>query len=322
MVTLVGLTVGLPTVFLVVRLLLHAFAPRSYGPAGGFGVFTSLIAGVVYIFGFIAAMTLGVTAGCSDLADGMFAQQVVTGRSRVALYLARIPAGLAIIMPLMAAAFSIVCAVCALSAPAVFDFQGTKVPLNLSIHGYETWAADHPNLIICDFPYNGPCPGNEAEPNTPLPRMLAERQAAEDYPAYSATYNSPPDGLMIRAGLWLELEVVVAYLFGLGFASLVGQRMLPIILMIVYEIVFRPFLLSAKVLHLVNLQRPLVIELAIAHLEPAGIGVNYGILNGPAGLRDSSGLVPEPTAIAVTVVAGWLVVWTLLGAWRMATRDA
>jgi hypothetical protein len=118
--------------------------------------------------------------------------------------------------------------------------------------------------------------------------------------------------------------VIIAYVFGLGFASLMGQRMVPIILMIVYEIIFRPFLLSTKIQipYLINLQRPLVIELAVAHFEPAGIGINYGIVNGPAGLRDSSYLLPESTAIAVAVIAAWLVVWTVLGAWRMASRDA
>jgi hypothetical protein len=322
MITLMALTVGLPTLFLVIKLLLHAFAPQSYGPAGGFEVFTTLIAGVLYLFGFIAAMTLGATAGCSDLADGMFTQQVVTGRSRVALYLARVPAGLAIIVPMMAAAFTIICAVCVFSAPSSFDFQGTTVPLGLSLNGYESWAADHPNLIICDFPYNGPCPENVPEPNTPMSRALAERQAEQNYPTYAVTYNSPPFGVMIRTGLWLELEVIIAFVFGLGLASLLGQRMVPVVLMIVYGVIFRPFLLSTKGLHLINLQRPLVIELAVAHFEPAGIGINYGIVNGPAGLRDSSYLVPESTAIAVAVIAAWLVVWTVLGAWRMATRDA
>ena len=323
MITLITLTIGLSTLFLVIKLLLHAFAPHSYGPAGGFDVFTSLTAGVLYVFGFIAAMTLGATAGCSDLADGMFTQQVVTGRSRVALYLARIPAGLAIIIPMVFVAFTIIGAICVFSPQSSFDFQGTTVPLGLSPQGYGTWAADHPNLIICDFPYNGPCPGNEVEPNTPLSRDLAERQARQNYPTYAVTYNAPPYNVMIRAGLWLELEVIVAYVFGLGFASLLGQRMVPIILMIVYGIILRPLLLSAKILpHLVNLQRPLVIELAVAHFEPAGIGMNYGIVNGPGGLRDSSYLVPESPAIAVAVIAAWLVVWTALGAWKMATRDA
>jgi hypothetical protein len=235
--------------------------------------------------------------------------------------LARIPAGLAIVMAMVAVAFTTICAVCVFSAPPIFDFQGTAVPLGLSLHGYETWAADHRSLIICDFPYNGPCPGNEPEPNAPLSRGLAVRQAEQNYPTYSVTYNSPPFGLMIRTGLWLDLEVIIAYVFGLGFASLMGQRMVPIILMIVYGIIFRPFFLSTKFPHVINLERPLVIELAVAHLEPAGIGINYAIVNGPGGLRDSSYLVPESTGIAVAVIVTWLLGWTVLGTWRMATRD-
>ena len=324
MITLIALTIGLPTLFLVIRLLLHAFVPQSYGPAGGFAVFTSLIAGVLYIFGFIAAMTLGATAGCSDLADGMFTQAVVTGRSRVALYLARIPAGLAIVIPMVAVAFTIICAVCVFSAPSSFDFQGTTVPLGLSLHGYETWAADHPNLVICDLPYNGPCPGNETQLTAPLSRAKAVQEARQNYAMYAVTYNSPPYDVMIRAGLWVELGVIVAFVFGLGLASLMGQRMVPIILMIVYQIIFRPFLLSTKlqIPHLINLQRSLVIELAVVHFEPAGIGINYGIVNGPGGLRDSSYLLQESTTAAICVIAAWLVVWTALGAWRMASRDA
>jgi hypothetical protein len=322
LVTLLALTIGLPSVFLAIRLVLHAVAPRSFGTAGGFVVFTSLIAGVLYLFGFIAAMTLGATAGCSDLVDGMFTQQVVTGRSRVALYLARIPAGLAIIVPMVALAFTIICGVCTVSAPSTFNFQGTTVPLGLSLHGYQTWAADHPDLIICDFPYNGPCPNNEPEPDTPLSPVLARLQAEQNYPTYARTYTTPPTGLMIRAGLWLLLDVTAAYLIGLGFGSLLGQRLIPVVLLIVYQIVLRPLLLSTKGLHLINIERVAVIELALAHFEPAGIGFNYGIINGPGGLRDTSYLIPESTPIAVAVIAAWLTGWTVLGAWRMATRDA
>jgi hypothetical protein len=32
MITLIALTIGLPTLFLVIKLLLHAFVPQSYGP--------------------------------------------------------------------------------------------------------------------------------------------------------------------------------------------------------------------------------------------------------------------------------------------------
>src|SRR6202035_358081 len=112
MIALMLVTIGIPAVFLLIRLLLHAFAPHSYGPAGGYDIFTGLVAGVLYVFGFIVAATLGATAGSSDLTDGMFRHLVVTGRSRLALYLARIPAGLAIILPLIAIGFTVVCAVC------------------------------------------------------------------------------------------------------------------------------------------------------------------------------------------------------------------
>jgi len=36
----------------------HAFDPKSYGPAGGYSIYTGLVAGVMYVFGFIVAATL------------------------------------------------------------------------------------------------------------------------------------------------------------------------------------------------------------------------------------------------------------------------
>ncbi len=145
MITLVLVTIGIPTLFLAVRLLLHALAPKTYGPAGGYSIYTALVGGVLYVFGFIVAATLGVTAGSADLTEGVFRHLVVTGRSRLALYLARIPAGLAIIMPLVAFGFAIVCAVCLLAAPTHFEVNGVSVPANLSRAGLESWAADHPD---------------------------------------------------------------------------------------------------------------------------------------------------------------------------------
>ncbi len=65
----------------------------------------------------------------------MFRHLVVTGRSRLALYLARIPAGLAIIVPLVAAGFTIVCAVCVFAAPTQLNYQGVNVPAGLSLPG-------------------------------------------------------------------------------------------------------------------------------------------------------------------------------------------
>ena len=99
---------------------------------------------MLYVFGFIVAATLGATAGSADLTDGMFRHLVVTGRSRLALYLARIPAGLAIIVPLVAVGFTIVCAVCVFAAPTRLSFNGVNVPGQpVALRGLESWAADH-----------------------------------------------------------------------------------------------------------------------------------------------------------------------------------
>ena len=142
MVALIAVLVGLPTVFLAVRLVLHAVAPQTYGPAGGYDIFAGLSSGVLYTFGFILAAALGAAAATGDLTDGMFRHLVVTGRSRLALYLARIPAGLAILAPLVAVGFAVVCAVCVLAAPTNLSLNGLSVPARLSESQLQTWAAD------------------------------------------------------------------------------------------------------------------------------------------------------------------------------------
>jgi hypothetical protein len=43
---------------------------------------------------------------------------------------------------------------------------------------------------------------------------------------------------------------------------------------------------------------------------------------GPGGGGAAALLVPESRTVAVCVIIAWLVGWTLVGAWRMMTRDA
>ncbi len=359
MLALIFVTIVLPTVFLVVRLLAHAIAPKSFGPAGGSDIFNALVAGVLYVFGFIVAATLGCTAGSVDLTEGMFRHLVVTGRSRLALYLARIPAGLAIVVSMVAIGFTIVCAVCVFAAPTQVSYQGVNVPAGLSQAGFQHWAADHANEVDCNFPLrlgpNGPGPNaslinvlnnlpcnspgggpgggpgivvkgppGSGVSTTPTPAMVraAAVQIAElDYSAYSKIFLSPSIGLMVRTGLWIELEVVVGFIVGLGLGSLLGQRTVAVILMIVLEIILTPILSRANIPHMINLQRS-VVGLAVAHLEPSGLGFVFGGGGGPGGGQGTSNLVPESTTAAVCVIIAWLVGWTALGAWRMVKRDA
>ncbi len=350
MVALIVVTIAIPAVFLVIRLLTHAIAPKSYGAAGGEDIFNALVAGVIYVFGFIVAATLGCTAGSVDLTEGMFRHLVVTGRSRLALYLARIPAGLAIVVPLVAIGFTIVCAVCVFAAPTQVSYQGANVPAGLSEAGLAHWANDHPDEVICNFNYQGgsgvvttvlnangvPCNGRgggpviqkgpgaptvSAAPTPAMIRTAAVLMARQNYPTYSKVFLSPSVGLMIRTGLWIELEVAVGFIVGLGLGSLLGQRTVAVILMIVLEIVLTPIVVRANIPHLINLQRS-VVGLAVDHLEPSGLGFVFGGGGGPDGGQGTSLLVPESRTAAVFVIIVWLAGWTALGAWRMVKRDA
>ena len=40
-IALVAVTIGIPVIFLGVRLISHAVDPKSFGPAGGYTVFTN-----------------------------------------------------------------------------------------------------------------------------------------------------------------------------------------------------------------------------------------------------------------------------------------
>jgi hypothetical protein len=337
MITLILLNIGFPALFLFIRLLLHAFVPRTSPPAGGNQIFGILTAGFLPTFGFIVAATVGCTAGSRDLTEGMFRHLVVTGRSRLALYLARIPAGLAIVASLVAVGYAIVCAVCALAAPAFVTDNGVNIPPGLSRAAFANWADGHAELVICNFPDNGPVPGSVDCPSgpgtssvsavtpgqaAPAPlEALAVKIAGQDYPGYAGILRAPPVSVMIEAGLWNELEAVVGFTLGLGLASLMGQRTVPVILLIMLQLILTPILSGPGIASLQALQR-LFVGPAVAHLEPSGLpaanglpGVTGGV-GGPGSVR-----LPESATEAVCVIIAWLAAWTLVGAWRMTTRD-
>jgi len=254
MIVTVAFTVGLPVIFYGIRLLYHLGDPARYAPAGAPGAFAT--AGTLMgEFGFIAAVALGVTAGTADLTDGMFRHLVITGRSRLALYVARIPAGLCIIGSLAAAGFAVACLVTA---------------------------------------------------------FLGGPQAAS---AAGAVHVSAGD--MVRSGLWLELYLAVGFMVGLGLSSLMGQRTVPVVLLVVLEIIITPVLADHPLPFFLNGER-LVVGVALDQLKPAALA--GGTTVGPSG-----GLVhlpPMPTWAMITVIVGWIVGWTAIGAWKMATRDA
>jgi hypothetical protein len=314
MITPIALNIGFPAVFLLIRLLGHAFAPQANAPAGGQDIFLVLVGGFLPTFGFITAIMVGCTVGSRDLTEGMFRHLVVTGRSRLALYLARIPAGLAIV-----------------------NDNGINVPPGLSRAAFETWAGNRAVPVVCSLPYDGPVPGNVACPHdvwsrsAPAPAQpapaaleaLAIKIARDDYPGYVSILRSPPGSLVIEAAASLELQAAVVFILALGLASLMGQRTVPLILLIVFQLILMPILSTVAIPHLLDVQRWFVGP-AIERLKPSALPLGFG-LPGVAGgiVRPGAGLtlVSESATEAVCVIIAWLAGWTILGAWRMTTRD-
>ena len=76
----------------------HLIDAKAHGPAGGVENMSSPLE-ILGLLGGVAALLVGVTAGAGDLNAGVFRELVVTGRSRRALFLARIPGGLIVLLP-------------------------------------------------------------------------------------------------------------------------------------------------------------------------------------------------------------------------------
>ena len=247
----VAFTIALPVIFYGIRLIYHLADPARYAPAGAANAFAN-VGSLMDEFGFIVAVTLGATAVTTDLTDGMFRHLVITGRSRLALYLARIPAGLSILLSLAAAGFTVACLVTA--------FLGSP---------------------------------------------------------HAASAASVSAGDMVRSGLWLELDLAIGFTVGLGLGSLMGQRTVPVILLIVLEIIITPVLADHALPYFLNGER-LVVGVAMDQLKPAALAGGTHIGPSPGALH----MPPKPTWAMITVIAGWIFGWSAIGAWKMATRDA
>jgi hypothetical protein len=329
MVTMVVLIVVPTVLFYGLRLLFHAVDPHTYALAGSPGFF-SQATNLIDEFGFIAAAALGAAAGTTDLSDGMFRHLVITGRSRLALYLARIPAGLAITVPLVALAFLMNCLVTSYQSPpdpTTVSFYGvTAAPEALSQAGLQTWLLQHEQQVG-----NGFLPGLPAGPGiTPTPaqvRSAIDKNIASYYSDYTAAEisgSTPAANEMAKIGLWLELDVGIAFLVGLGLGSLTGQRTTTTIVLIALEIIVTPLLAHTQLPYFIDGQR-LLIGVAMDQLRPAALaaasggGRGGGLLFGGHG---ALGFPPMPTWAMISVIVGWIVGWSAIGAWRMMTRDA
>ncbi len=273
------LSLGILVVIDAIFLILHAADPNTYGPAGGLRKFRGLSLAFIQLFG-ISAVLVGAAAGSTDLSDGVFRHLVATGRSRLALFIAKVPAGLMLIIPITAFAYAIEAVVASYFSPSG-SIQ--------TLAGIKAATSSHGGITV-------------------LPHVVLEPAA-------------PSIHLMVLVGLWLMLQVVVAFVIGLGLGSLTGSRSATIAVLIAMQLILTPLLSGVNIPHLVNLQRAFV-GVAMAQLEPSGL---IGIGGGGGGGGDMGsllGIPPMPVFGLAIVITAWVAGWLALGAWRAATRDA
>ena len=101
-----ALTVVPMIIAYTVLLILRAADPAKHGPAGGVENLSGSME-VLSQLGAVAAILVGSTLGASDLGSGVFRELVVTGRSRLALFAARVPAGLGLLFLAVRAGFAV-----------------------------------------------------------------------------------------------------------------------------------------------------------------------------------------------------------------------
>jgi len=91
-----------------------------------------------------------------------------------------------------------------------------------------------------------------------------------------------------------------------------------------------PLLARTQLPYFIDGQR-LIVGIAMDQLRPAALAPPVGTggpggPGGPGGLlfggRGALGIPPMPTWAMISVIVGWIVGWSAIGAWRMKTRDA
>jgi hypothetical protein len=97
------LTLGLVALVFTVMAVQHAGNPAKYGPAGGTANYVDGLS-VIVLMSLVVGVVVGGTAGTQDIESGVFRDLAATGRSRLALFGARVTGAWAIVVPIVAVA--------------------------------------------------------------------------------------------------------------------------------------------------------------------------------------------------------------------------
>jgi ABC-2 family transporter protein len=105
------LTLGIVLLVFAVTGVQHASDPGKYGPAGGAKNWTDGLATLTMLASVIGVI-VGGTAGTQDIESGVFRDLAATGRSRMALFGARVAGAWAIVLPILAVTMAAMGALC------------------------------------------------------------------------------------------------------------------------------------------------------------------------------------------------------------------
>jgi ABC-type transport system involved in multi-copper enzyme maturation permease subunit len=95
------ITIAAAALAVVIPAIMHSSDPIKNGPAGGDVNYTGTIS-VITLMIIVVGAIVGSTAGAQDLESGVFRDLAATGRSRIALFGARVTGAWAIVLPLAA----------------------------------------------------------------------------------------------------------------------------------------------------------------------------------------------------------------------------
>lgn len=127
------LTFGLSLVVFAVMAAQHGSDPGRYGPAGGQDNYQNAV-NTLTIMAFTVGVMIGATAGTQDIESGVFRDLAATGRSRSALFGARVMGAWAIVVPILAATMALQAILSiALAGSLVAPVASTIVPATAAI---------------------------------------------------------------------------------------------------------------------------------------------------------------------------------------------
>ncbi len=117
---------------------------------------------------------------------------------------------------------------------------------------------------------------------------------------------TPSAGLLLKAGLWVEMSAGLVFLLALGVGSLLGSRAATISVLLAWLLVVQPILRSIRVF---GVGREALGTVAVDRLSPTAVG-------------DQADRIGMSLATAILVILAWAVIPLVAGLWRTQTRDA